>query len=247
MSKMLLLMTSKDTRFAVSDLAIQDFYDKWPEYAETVEIKKLHDNMLPLPAVYNDVLNDMKDYDFVVFMHADVNVRLVDLVMDIERCKDKYDVMGLCGCSKLSVSESPLNWFTGSKLFPESRWGYVCHGENGNAVSFFSKHSPEVKDHEAACIDGLCIIVSKHAAEAGLRFGDEFSYDCYDTDFSLSAVMKYGLRLGVLVEKTLHHYSVGKSILTDTFLMTELLMRKKHNLGIPKGSRLEQLTSASLQ
>lgn len=114
-------------------------------------------------------------------------------------------------------------------------------------MSYFSEHSPQVTDHPVACIDGLCIIISKKAAELGLRFGNEFSFDCYDTDLSLSTVMKHKLRLGVLVEKSLHHYSVGKSILTDNFLMTEIKLRKKWGFDIPKGSRLESLISANPQ
>ena len=114
-------------------------------------------------------------------------------------------------------------------------------------MSYFSSHSPDITDHAVACIDGLCIIISKHAAELGLRFGNEFTWDQYDTDLSFSCVITHKLRLGVLVEKSLHHYSIGKSILTDNFLMSEIKLRKKWNLGIPKGSRLEQIISANPQ
>lgn len=255
MSKILILMVSKDSNFAIDEFTIQDFYAKWPEYVGNVDIQKISNNMMPLPELYNNVLDDVKyktfvnkeEYDFVVFMHADVSLKLVDLIMHIEKCKDKYDVMGLCGCAKFSVNESPLNWFCGSRQYPESRWGCVTHGETGNQTSYFSQHSPQEMDHSVACIDGLCIIINKKAAELGLRFGNEFAFDCYDTDLSLSTVLKYKLRLGVLVEKSLHHYSIGKSILSDNFLMTELKLREKWGFGIPKGSRLENLISADPQ
>ena len=251
MSKIFILMVSKDSNFAIDEFTIQDFYAKWPEYVGNVDIQKISNNMMPLPELYNNVLLDMKyktfankeEYDFVVFMHADVSLSLVDLIMDIERCKDKYDVMGLCGCAKISVNESPLNWFTGSRQYPESRWGCVTHGETGNQMSYFSMHSPDVKDHSVACIDGLCIIISKKAAEDGLRFDTKMHFNCYDTQISLEAVLVKKLRLGVLVEKSLYHYSVGKSILTDDFLYDELVLRERYNLGIPKGSRLEQIIS----
>ena len=255
MSKIFIMLVSKDTRFSISDSAIQDFYAKWPEYVNIVKFKKISNNMMPLPELYNNVLDNMKyktfddkeEYDFVVFMHADVSISLIDLVTDIERCKDKYDVMGLCGCAKISTNESPLNWFCGSNKYPQSRWGCVTHGEAGNQMSYFSMHSPDVKDHSVACIDGLCIIISKHAADVDLRFGTEFTWDQYDTDLSFSCVIKHKLRLGVLVEKSLHHYSIGKSILTNQFLINEIKLRKKWDLGIPKGSKLEQIILANPQ
>lgn len=146
MSKILILMVSKDSKFAIDELTIQDFYAKWPEYVGNVDIQKISNNMMPLPELYNNVLDDVKyktfankeEYDFVIFMHADVSLKLVDLIMHIEKCKDKYDVMGLCGCAKFSVNESPLNWFCGSRQYPESRWGCVTHGETGNQTSYFS-------------------------------------------------------------------------------------------------------------
>lgn len=180
MSNMLIVMTSQDGKFATDELSIADFYDKWPEYKDTVEIQKTAFNKTPLPKLYNSILAEVRAehyFDFIVFMHADVSLSLVDLVMDIERCKDKYDLMGLCGCSKLSVSESPLNWFTGSRKFPDARWGYVRHGELGDSESFFSRHSPEVKDHAAACIDGLCIVFGPKAIASDLVFDEDFMWD----------------------------------------------------------------------
>ena len=98
-------MVSKDSKFAIDELTIQDFYAKWPEYVGNVDIQKISNNMMPLPELYNNVLDDVKyktfankeEYDFVIFMHADVSLKLVDLIMHIEKCKDKYDVFGLCG------------------------------------------------------------------------------------------------------------------------------------------------------
>lgn len=49
------------------------------------------------------------------------------------------------------------------------------------------------------------------------------------------------MQIGVLIEKSLHHYSVGKSILTDKFLQSEIKLRCKWNLGFPHGSKIEQM------
>ena len=180
MSSMLIVITSQDGKFSLDEASIAEFYNSHQEYKDTVEIQKIANNKTPLPKLYNSILSEareQKHFDIVVFMHADVSLKLDDLVTDIESCKDKYDIIGLCGCTKLSVSESPLNWFTGSRKFPETRWGYVCHGELGDSVSFFSRHSPEAKDHPVACIDGLCIAFCPKALKSELIFDEDFKWD----------------------------------------------------------------------
>ena len=125
----------------------------------------------------------------------------------------------------------------------------MSHGEDGGKTTFYSKHTPDAKHHSVACIDGLLIAVGKRIIEdSSFKFDEQFSFSCYDTDFSLQCTIGRGLKLGVLVEKSLKHYSVGKSILGKDFLESEILLRKKWDLGFPEGSKAKQLlTSASLQ
>lgn len=113
------------------------------------------------------------------------------------------------------------------------------HGEMKNQMSFFNAHTPDVTDHPVACIDGLCIIFGKKVIKSDLLFDEQFLFDFYDTDFSFQCVMKYKLKLGVIVRKDLQHYSVGKSILTEDFLRHELDFRKKWNLDVPPNSKLQ--------
>ena len=206
-------------------------------------LNKIPNNTEKLTTIYNRIIEKHKDdnTDFLILMHADVYINVNSLIAHIERCKEQYDVMGLCGCSKMSVSQSPLNWWTGSNPFPEHKWGCVTHGELGNQTSFFNKHLPHVKDHAVSCIDGLCIILSKKAIQTGMRFDENFAFDFYDTDLSFQCIMKYKMKLGVLVEESLNHYSVGKSILTKDFLKHEIYFRKKWNLKIPVDSPIQQM------
>lgn len=191
----------------------------------------IENNTKSLAEIYNYYLNNISnDIDYLCFLHADVKLDIKNLVDKIETCKDKYDVMGLCGCSKISVSKSPLNWYTGSSDFITERWGCVSHGEQNNQKSFFNLHTPNVSDHPAACIDGLCIIFSKTAINTGLRFDETLGkYSFYDTDISFQAVINKKLRLGVLIQQDLYHFSVGKSILSDQFKEDEKIFRKKWN------------------
>lgn len=243
MSSIIIYFVSKDDQFKLSDADIAQFFADNDQYVGKVKVFKIKDNTTPLTKLYNSLIDNIYDdkLDCIVFMHADVKLDLAHLVKRIDECKDKYDAFGLCGCSKIQLSQSPLNWWCGSRPFPNSRWGCVTHGELGNQTSFFSSHSPDVYDASVACIDGLCIGMYKSAIDKGIRFDEQFAFDFYDTDFSLQCVMNNALRLGVIVEKSLYHYSVGKSILTNDFLNKELLFRKKWNLNIPAGSKLEQL------
>ena len=56
----------------------------------------------------------------------------------------------------------------------------------------------------------------------------------------MQAVVNYKLKLGVMVQKDLCHYSVGRSILNSSFLDSEEKFRAKWNLPIPKDSAIEK-------
>jgi hypothetical protein len=135
-----------------------------------------------------------------------------------------------------------LNWWTGSNPTPYEKWGCVTHGELGNQTSYFSSHSPTVTDHEVSCIDGLCIIFNKEALSTQMEFDENLgAFDFYDSDISMQALIQYKLKIGVMVCKDLCHYSVGKSIMTNNFLETELKFRQKWNFPIPSDSALSRL------
>ena len=227
------VFVSKDSAFKVEREKTAQITTEHPE----IRFDYVADNKLALADVYNTLLSEDADSDFIYLAHADISLDFVGLAQQVEALNGKYDVMGLCGCAKFNVSQSPLNWFCGSRPFPESRWGCVTHGELGNQTSFFSQHSPNVADHEVACIDGLCIIFTRKAISAGLRFDNALGqFDFYDTDISMQAVMKYGMKLGVVVRKDLVHYSIGKSILTQDFLKNEAKFRNKRNFPPPLNS-----------
>lgn len=215
--------------------------------AGDISMSYVDSNKKPLAEVYNSYLDLERgprgtSFDYMVFMHADVSFGLEGFINHIEKVAGKYDIIGLCGTATMNVSQSPLNWFTSSRLNPDKRWGCVMHGELGNQMSWFSQHSPEVGDHEVACIDGLCIVFTKKVIEdPSVKFDPVIgSFDFYDTDISMQAMMK-GLKLGVVVRKDLMHFSVGKSILTKQFLENELKFRQKWGLAVPPESHLAKL------
>lgn len=227
MSKFEFVIVAKDDNFKLA----RKFTTEFEKTNKNVTFNYVANNSRSLADVYNTFIQKHradKDIDYLIFMHADVSLDLNRLITHIENVNGKYDVIGLCGCSKISVGQSPLNWYTGSSKFPEYRWGCVTHGELGNKESYFSSHSPNINDHEVSCIDGLCFILTKNAIEhSDILFDTRFSFSHYDTDFSFECIMKKHLKLGVIVRKDLQHWSVGKSILTQKFLESEKLFREK--------------------
>lgn len=94
-------------------------------------------------------------------------------------------------------------------------------------------------DAEASCIDGLCIIFAKEAIASSMEFDESLGdFDFYDTDISMQAIAKYNIKIGVMVQKDLCHYSIGKSILTPKFLDVEEKFRAKWHIPVPPGSAL---------
>ena len=240
MSDIRFLVISKDEEFKIK----KENLEKTGAFVTYVK-----NNKQSITQLYNGELLSVRSGDtipdYLILLHADVSLDVNSLINHLELVKNKYDIIGLCGCEKFAVSESPLNWFCGSRRFPEYRWGCVTHGELGNQTSFFSQHKTET-DHEVSCIDGLCIIFTKKAIESGIKFDSNLKFNCYDTQISLDAILNYKLKLGVIVEPSLHHYSVGRSILTDDFLKEELILRRRFNLDIPHGSKLEKLIENNL-
>ena len=235
--KIRFVIVSKDESFKMQ----QEQFDAAKDIAD-IDVDYVANNDQSLPIVYNNFLDEehsVKSHDYVAFMHADVSFNLKSFIEHLSEIGDKYGLIGLCGTSTFNVSQSPLNWWTSSNPTPFDKWGCVTHGELGNQTSYFSNHSPNVLDHEVACIDGLCIIFGKTALESGMKFDESLGkFDFYDSDISMQALMKYKMKIGVMVQKNLCHYSVGKSILTPEFLDNELVFRKKWNFPIPDGSAL---------
>lgn len=228
MKKHRVVFVSKNGDFKFGEAQQEAFSAKHPE----VEFKRVAWNAKPLAEIYNAEIETVRkassDVDFLVFMHADVSLDFGSYLPHLEEVEASYDVYGLCGCSKISVEKSPLNWFTGSQEWPEARWGCVTHGELGGQTSFFNSAWPGVRDHRVVCIDGLGIALSKKACmKPEVAFDPQFSFSHYDTDFSMSCCLKWDLKLGVVVQRELQHWSVGKSILQPSFLDSEKLFRAK--------------------
>jgi hypothetical protein len=236
MYKIKFVIVSKDDTHQMS----QEYIDNSLKLDDVeVTVDYILNNKKSLCTCYNEKLREIRidnQYDYVFFMHADVKTNnLTMLLQQVIVNTEKYDIMGLCGCDKISYGVTPLNWFTGSSVYPDNRWGFVFHGEL-NAATYFSQKYPNVSDHSAACIDGLCIIFTKNALNTTLEFDESFMFSHYDTDISFQAQLMYNLKLGVIIDLSLQHYSVGRSIQTPEFLEYEKIFRTKWDKYLKKGA-----------
>lgn len=194
----------------------------------------ISDNKIDLPAIYNKQIDESInpnthtcDFDYLILLHSDVVLNIDSFIQHLQEIDGKYDLIGLAGTKKLNASHIPLNWFTGSNLFTECRYGDVTMVENGKQRRSIYNKEKEIRDTQVVCIDGLCLIISKKLIESGLRFDENIApFDFYDTDISFQAIFKYKAKVGVMVEPVFHE-SVGKGILKEQFLEYDKKFKEK--------------------
>ena len=182
-----------------------------------------------LSRIFNSEIDKAKEdgTDFLMLVHSDVSFDYFRFMEKYLKVCGKYDVVGFAGTRKIDLSISPLTWFTGSKNFPNERYGRVIHREFNLGESFFNgQHHADADDVEVGTIDGLCLVLNRKAIESGARFDERFTFDFYDLDFCLTCIVKNGLKLGVIVEPVVHE-SVGTSVLKPEYLLEEKKFREK--------------------
>jgi len=196
-----------------------------------IEIVTNPNNTLTLTQFGNKQIEESKNsFDYLILMHADVDVSIYDFVKHLIATADKYDVVGLAGTKKLFISQSPLTWFTGSHKYPDERYGRITHNHDGMMLeSFFSRKHPDVFDTETITIDGLLMCLNKKTLQnEKARFDEQFTYDFYDLDFCLNAQVNTDLKIGTFVQPAIHN-SLGKSVLSEEYLIPERKFRAKWN------------------
>ena len=196
-----------------------------------VHILYCPDNKLTLTQFGNKAIEECKDeYDYLILMHSDVDISIYDFVKQLLKNKEKYDIVGLAGTKKLFISQTPLTWFTGSNKYQNERYGRITHNHNGMMLeSFFNREKPDVFDTEVITIDGLLMCLNKKTMQnEKARFDEQFTYDFYDLDFCINAQVNTDLKIGVFIMPAIHN-SLGKSVLTEEYLIPERKFRAKWN------------------
>ena len=197
-----------------------------------VDLEESFGNKLSLSEFGNKAIYKAleKNYDYLILMHSDVDLSIYDFVKNLIKTKDKYDIVGLVGTKKLFISQSPLTWFTGSNKFTKERYGRITQNVNGMMLeSFFNRENPNVLDTEVITIDGLLMCLNrKTMLNEKARFDEQFTFDFYDLDFCMNVQLNTDLKIGVFVQQAIHE-SIGKSVLSDKYLIPERKFRIKWN------------------
>lgn len=228
-------------------VASRDSFCLLKSYDFDEESKKLSDNGIEisldvnseprtsLAETYNKTLDaeDAKEFDWIVFLHSDAAMDVGHFTNGLISSIGKYDIVGMAGAKRLNLKTSPLSWFTASRGNESGRVGMVMHmtpvGSRTPVIPsvFTPGELKDIKDDYVAAIDGVCIAVGRRAIEnKDCRFDERFPFDFYDLDFSLTA-NKLGLSLGVVVENSFVHMSVGKGILKPEYNKIENIFREK--------------------
>ena len=221
----------EDILLLKNDRTAKDMERLRVEESVQIDLEYIDNNVLTLTQFGNKFLNECKDasYDYLIFMHADVDLSIYDFVKHLLDVKDKYDIVGVAGTKKLFVSQSPLTWFTGSHKFPQDRYGRITHDHGGMMLeSFFNREKPDVADTDVVTIDGLLMCFNKKIIQdEKTRFDEQFTYDFYDLDFCMNVQFNTDYKIGVFVQPTIHN-SLGKSVLTEEYLIPERKFRQKY-------------------
>ena len=104
MSKFKFVVVAKDDNFKMP-------IEKFGQHS--ADVYQVPNNKESLSKVYNSYLKkfriEQEKTDFIVFMHADVEIDIDKLTAHVEECKYKYDVIDLRGTSIMNESQSKNN------------------------------------------------------------------------------------------------------------------------------------------
>lgn len=155
------------------------------------------DGLRGLASFYNGVIDQVEDDLILVFVHDDVYFHDWNLLVQLERALEAFDVVGVVGAA--AVPQGQPGWWFGldgeGKLFRNDavlRSGSINHFDPALVRPDWYGPSPMACD----LLDGVFLAArARRLRAASVRFDPQFDFHCYDTDFCYTA-RSCGLRLG---------------------------------------------------
>lgn len=154
--------------------------------------------VLGLSEGYNIALDECEDDDILVLVHDDVYIHEWLMVDRLREAMNHYDVVGVAGSSHSDLRYPSWVFKFDDQLNPRGPQsqaqlsGTVAHGDYTNPAVHFFGESPA----DCVLLDGLFLALDVGKVRAaGVRFDPQFSFHCYDIDFT-RAVHEAGLRVG---------------------------------------------------
>lgn len=157
------------------------------------------ENTKGLSQVYNQALNEYKDFDCHVFIHDDVYLDDAFFADKLEDGFSQFDIIGVAGGIN-PVLKAPTLWHL--MCGRENLRGAAGHFLPDNNAIHITAFGPSPA--RVALLDGLLLAVnSKKVAAAGWKFNENYNFHLYDIASCIDANKKK-LKCGVLPIHVIH-------------------------------------------
>jgi len=151
-------------------------------------------NKKGLVEVYNNCLDlaIQKNFDYIMFIHDDVHLEH-DPRLKLEELFQKYDIVGVAGCSKAEMKSPALWHLMGGGFGGGNLHGAVAHGNaDRKHMTSFGAYPQRV-----VMIDGVFMAFNRKAIET-VRFDEDCPSKWHYYDLCMCArALEKGLKIGV--------------------------------------------------
>ena len=174
-----------------------------------------------LPSIYNKYIIEKYRDSYVIFLHDDVFIHDLYIEQKIRKGFEKYNIIGLAGCTKISKKSNPTAWHL--MCDRENYIGEVTHTAGDDIwTTVFGRTSGR-----ALLIDGLFIGVDIACAiDNKLNFDEDFKFHHYDLSFCLRANQSK-LSVGI-IQLFCIHQGLGDSMKSQEWVDSAVAFRKKY-------------------
>lgn len=199
-------------------------YNSWEKYDKIIRVNLPilfeDNNTKGLSECYNNIIKSHAEYlDYIILCHDDVILQDTYIIDKIEAGLKEFDVLGVAGSSIFSINRLPICWHNS----PQDSWrGGLYHPEiNTNIKTDFSNindiyYTCFGKNGQCSVMDGVFLVVKpKQLVENNIFFDNQFTFDFYDTDFSINCITN-ALTLGTIPVSIIHN-SHGAGIQQDRY------------------------------
>ncbi len=178
-----------------------------------VTVQPILENKTGLSELYQNVLNESEDFDYVLFMHDDLEIHDHFLFKKLLKAHEHYDIVGLAGATTQDYSKNvPMVWHL-CREKPEHSRGIVSHyipkGFNGVSETHINSAYFGPTPGPVVVIDGLFMSFKMSSLKGkGEVFNRNFTFHHYDMGMCVNA-NDMNLKIGVWPIFVIH-YGLGE-------------------------------------
>jgi len=173
--------------------SLKNLYDHYQHVPHcSLDFQIVSKNTDGLSTVYNRFLIEENKNKIVLFVHDDVIIQSIDLVEQLNKAMESFDVVGLAGSSDFKVGDVAWHLHNGQWREQGKLSGMVGHSIDGKYNNSVYGEVPK----RCVVMDGLFLAVNvEKIIEKEVKFQEDFKFNFYDLNFCLDC-NKNGLKLG---------------------------------------------------